>query len=103
MTEITARLSTALADRYKIERHLGEGGMATVYLAHDLKHDRPVAVKVLRPELAAVLGADRFIQEIKTLPLHDSGDADGFRFAVDERHHVIKDREPDGADPASTL
>ncbi len=58
MPEITARLSTALADRYRIERHLGEGGMATVYLAHDLKHDRPVAVKVLRPELAAVLGAE---------------------------------------------
>ncbi len=66
MSEITQRLSTALADRYKIERHLGEGGMATVYLAHDLKHDRPVAVKVLRPELAAVLGAERFVQEIKT-------------------------------------
>ncbi len=64
MTEITARLSTALADRYKIERHLGEGGMATVYLAEDLKHKRKVAVKVLRPELAAVLGAERFVQEI---------------------------------------
>ena len=80
MTEITSRLSTALADRYRIERHLGEGGMATVYLAHDLKHDRKVAVKVLRPELAAVLGVERFVQEIKTtaslrhpqvLPLHD--------------------------------
>ncbi len=55
MPEITARLSTALADRYKIERHLGEGGMANVYLAEDLKHHRKVAVKVLRPELAAVL------------------------------------------------
>ncbi len=53
MTEITSRLSTALADRYRIERHLGEGGMATVYLAEDLKHKRKVAVKVLRPELAA--------------------------------------------------
>ncbi len=91
MTEITGRLSTALADRYKIERHLGEGGMANVYLAHDLKHDRKVAVKVLRPELAAVLGAERFVQEIKTtanlhhphiLPLHDSGDADGFLYYV---------------------
>ncbi len=58
MTEITAKLSTALADRYQIERHLGEGGMATVYLAEDLKHKRKVAVKVLRPELAAVLGAE---------------------------------------------
>ena len=54
MTEITAKLSTALADRYQIERHLGEGGMATVYLAEDLKHKRKVAVKVLRPELAAL-------------------------------------------------
>ncbi len=84
MPEITSRLSTALADRYKIERHLGEGGMATVYLAEDLKHERKVAVKVLRPELAAVLGAERFLQEIKTtanlqhphiLPLFDSGEA----------------------------
>ncbi len=91
MPEITERLSTALADRYKIERHLGEGGMATVYLAEDLKHKRKVAVKVLRPELAAVLGAERFVQEITTtanlqhphiLPLHDSGDADGFLYYV---------------------
>ncbi len=66
MPEITSRLSTALADRYRIERHLGEGGMATVYLAEDLKHKRKVAVKVLRPELAAVLGAERFVQEITT-------------------------------------
>ncbi len=66
MTEITARLSTALADRYRIGRHLGEGGMATVYLAEDLKHKRKVAVKVLRPELAAMLGAERFVQKIKT-------------------------------------
>jgi serine/threonine-protein kinase len=86
MTEITSRLSTALADRYKIERHLGEGGMATVYLAQDLRHDRKVAIKVLRPELAAVLGAERFVQEIKTtanlqhphiLPLFDSGRTGG--------------------------
>ncbi len=91
MTEITGRLSTALADRYRIERHLGEGGMATVYLAEDLKHKRKVAVKVLRPELAAVLGAERFVQEITTtanlqhphiLPVHDSGDADGFLYYV---------------------
>ncbi len=58
MPEITSRLSTALADRYRIERHLGEGGMATVYLAEDLKHKREVAVTVLRSELAAVLGAE---------------------------------------------
>ena len=91
MTEITARLSTALANRYKIESHLGEGGMANVYLAQDVKHDRKVAVKVLRPELAAVLGAERFVQEIKTtanlqhphiLPLFDSGEADGFLYYV---------------------
>ena len=91
MPEITSRLSTALADRYKIERHLGEGGMATVYLAEDLKHKRKVAVKVLRPELAAVLGAERFVQEITTtanlqhphiLPLFDSGEADSFLYYV---------------------
>ncbi len=58
------RLATALATRYRIEHELGQGGMATVYLAQDLRHDRQVAIKVLRPELAAVLGADRFVQEI---------------------------------------
>jgi serine/threonine protein kinase len=76
------RLTAALADRYRIERELGQGGMATVYLAHDVRHDRKVAVKVLRPELAAVIGAERFLSEIKTtanlqhphiLPLFDSG------------------------------
>jgi len=86
-----ARLAAALGDRYRIERELGAGGMATVYLAADLKHDRKVAIKVLRPELAAVLGAERFVQEIKTtaalqhphiLPLHDSGTADGFLYYV---------------------
>jgi serine/threonine protein kinase len=89
MPEVTSRLSAALADRYRIERELGEGGMATVYLAEDLKNERKVALKVLKPELAAVLGADRFIHEIKTtaslqhphiLPLFDSGQADGFLF-----------------------
>ena len=78
------RLATALADRYTIERELGAGGMATVYLAQDLRHDRKVAIKVLRPELAAVIGAERFLSEIKTtanlqhphiLPLFDSGAA----------------------------
>jgi Tol biopolymer transport system component/tRNA A-37 threonylcarbamoyl transferase component Bud32 len=85
------RLTAALADRYRIERELGAGGMATVYLAQDLKHDRKVAVKVLRPELAAVIGADRFLSEIKTtanlqhphiLPLFDSGAADSFLYYV---------------------
>ncbi len=66
MTDQLDRLKAALADRYKIERQLGVGGMATVYLAEDLKHKRKVAVKVLRPELAAVLGAERFVQEITT-------------------------------------
>jgi serine/threonine-protein kinase len=61
MNEVTARLSTAIADRYRIECELGAGGMATVYLAHDVKHERKVALKVLRPELAAVIGAERFL------------------------------------------
>jgi len=85
------RLASALADRYRIERELGAGGMATVYLAHDIKHDRRVALKVLRPELAAVIGAERFLAEIKTtanlqhphiLALFDSGQVDGTVFYV---------------------
>jgi serine/threonine-protein kinase len=85
------RLAAALADRYRIEREIGEGGMATVYLAEDLKHDRSVALKVLKPELAALMGGERFLAEIKTtanlqhphiLPLFDSGEADGFLFYV---------------------
>ena len=91
LNSATERLNVALADRYRIERHLGAGGMATVYLAQDLKHDRKVAIKVLKPELAAVLGAERFVVEIKTtaalqhphiLPLFDSGSADGFLYYV---------------------
>jgi serine/threonine protein kinase/Tol biopolymer transport system component len=91
MPDLTARLTAALADRYRIERELGAGGMANVYLAQDLRHDRKVALKVLRPELAAILGGDRFLQEIKTtanlqhphiLPLHDSGEAGGQVFYV---------------------
>ena len=90
-TGASARLVSALADRYTIERELGAGGMATVYLAHDLKHDRQVAIKVLRPELAAVIGAERFLAEIKTtanlqhphiLPLFDSGEVEGTVFYV---------------------
>ena len=85
------RLAASLADRYTIERELGAGGMATVYLALDLKHQRKVALKVLKPELAAVLGAERFVQEITTtaalqhpqiLPLFDSGSAAGFLYYV---------------------
>ena len=64
--DVTSTLSASLAGKYRIEREIGAGGMAVVYLAHDLRHDRRVAVKVLRPELAAILGAERFLQEIKT-------------------------------------
>ena len=90
-SDAIAQLNEALAGRYTVDRELGAGGMATVYLAHDLKHDRKVALKLLKPELAAVLGADRFVQEIKTtaslqhphiLPLFDSGTAGGFLFYV---------------------
>ncbi len=86
MTDALTRLTTALADRYAFERELGAGGMATVYLAQDLKHNRRIAVKVLRPELAAVIGAERFLKEITTtanlqhphiLGLIDSGETDG--------------------------
>jgi eukaryotic-like serine/threonine-protein kinase len=82
-------LVDALRDRYAIERELGRGGMAMVYLARDLKHDRLVAVKVLRPDLAAVLGGDRFLREIRltaqlqhphVLPLLDSGEAAGILY-----------------------
>jgi Tol biopolymer transport system component len=85
------RLTTALADRYRLDRELGAGGMATVYLAHDLKHDRDVAIKVLHPDLGAALGGERFLSEIRTtarlqhphiLPLLDSGDADGLLYYV---------------------
>ena len=85
------RLHAALADRYVLERELGHGGMATVYLARDLRHGRLVAIKVLRPEIAAALGPERFLREIQTaarlthphiLPLHDSGEAAGSLFYV---------------------
>jgi eukaryotic-like serine/threonine-protein kinase len=65
MPELLGRLQAALADRYRLDREAGAGGMATVYLAQDIRHGRPVAVKVLRPELAAVIGAERFLAEIK--------------------------------------
>src|SRR5215216_5003728 len=91
MTEQVSRLAAALADRYRVERELGAGGMATVYLAEDLRHDRRVAIKVLRPELAAVIGAERFVREIQTiatlqhphiLGLIDSGEVEGTAYYV---------------------
>ena len=91
MTEPLERLTAALGDRYAIEREVGSGGMATVYLARDLKHDRLVALKVLKPELAATLGPDRFPREIRilaklqhpnVLPLHDSGESSGYLYYV---------------------
>ena len=90
-TDPLARLRAVLADRYTIGRELGRGGMAIVFLAQDQKHHRQVAIKVLKPELAAALGRDRFLREIETaaglnhphiLPLHDSGEADGFLYYV---------------------
>ena len=97
------QLSGALTDRYSIERELGRGGMATVFLAHDLKHNRNVAIKVLRAEVAQSVGAERFLQEIQLaaklahphiLPLFDSGDADGMLFYVmpNVEGHSLRDR-----------
>ena len=91
MDELLDRLQEALAGRYAIERELGAGGMATVYLAHDTRHNRKVAIKVMQPDLAALIGAERFLQEIETtanlqhpniLPLFDSGRVDGTVFYV---------------------
>jgi len=91
LQNVTEELRTALANRYVIESELGEGGMATVYLAHDTKHNRKVALKVMKPELAAMIGAERFLKEIEVtanlqhphiLPLHDSGEAQGFLYYV---------------------
>ena len=91
MPELLTRLQSALADRYRIDSEIGAGGMATVYLAQDLRHDRKVALKLLRPELSAVIGAERFLREIKLaaglthphiLPVYDSGDAGGLLFYV---------------------
>jgi serine/threonine-protein kinase len=91
MSDHLDRLKAALADKYAIEREIGAGGMATVYLAEDLRHRRQVAVKVLRPDLAAALGSERFIREIEVaaqlhhphiLPLYDSGESEGFLYYV---------------------
>ncbi len=107
-------LARALANRYALDRELGAGGMATVYLAQDLKHDRRVALKVLRPELAAVIGAERFLAEIKTtanlqhphiLPLFDSGVAESFLFyvmpyidGISLRDRIVRDQQLPVAD-----
>ncbi len=109
MPDILSRLQSALAGRYVVERELGRGGMATVFLAHDVKHDRMVALKVLHPELAASLGPERFLREIKVaarlnhphiLPLHDSGQAGELLYYVmpyveDEslRHRMNRDKQ----------
>ena len=86
MTNVLTRLAGSLADRYEVQRELGAGGMATVYRATDVKHQRDVAIKVLHPELGAALGSERFLSEIRTtarlqhphvLPLLDSGEAVG--------------------------
>ena len=91
MSELLDRLTRGLASRYTLDRELGQGGMAVVYLAHDLRHDREVAVKVLKPEISAQMGAERFLREIKLaaglthphiLPVFDSGEADGLLFYV---------------------
>src|SRR6476646_15594 len=89
MSEVEARAFPALSDRYQVLRKIGAGGMATVYLARDIKHNREVALKILRPELAAVLGSQRFLNEIgiaarldhpHILTLIDSGEANGFLY-----------------------
>ncbi|MGB5525265.1 MAG: serine/threonine-protein kinase, partial [Gemmatimonadota bacterium] len=91
MPDLLGRLQRALADRYAVASEIGRGGMATVFLAEDLRHRRKVAIKVLHPELAAAVGPERFLREIETvaslnhphvLPLHDSGEADGLLFFV---------------------
>ena len=91
MVDVAASLTAALAGKYKVERELGRGGMAIVFLAHDEKHDRPVAIKVLKPEIATSVGADRFLREIQVaaqlnhpciVALIDSGEADGLLYYV---------------------
>jgi serine/threonine-protein kinase len=103
MADPTARLTAVLAERYQIQRELGAGGMATVCLARDLRHHRPVALKVLRPDLAQTLGPERFLCEIEiaaalhhptSLPPYDSGEAGGFLFYVMpfEENRSLRDR-----------
>jgi eukaryotic-like serine/threonine-protein kinase len=107
VADVLDLLRTALAERYAVERLIGEGGMATVYLANDIRHERRVAIKVLRPELAVSIGADRFLREIKLaaqlqhpniLPLYDSGEVAGFLYYVmpfveGESLRALMDRE----------
>src|SRR5262245_51479628 len=111
------RITTALADRYRIDREIGRGGMATVFLGHDLRHDRRVAIKVLHPDLSAVIGTERFLAEIKTtaglqhphiLPLFDSGTADGLLYFVmpfveGESLRAVLDREKQLAIPVAAM
>src|SRR5215212_894706 len=91
MSDEVARVTSAVADRYQIDREIGRGGMATVYLARDIRHNRNVALKVLNPELGAVLGVERFLAEIRVtanlqhpnlLPLFDSGEVNGLLYYV---------------------
>jgi serine/threonine-protein kinase len=91
MPDLRSRLASGLTSRYSLDRELGQGGMAVVFRAHDLRHDREVALKVLRPEISAEIGAERFLREIKLaaglthphiLPVFDSGEADGLLFYV---------------------
>src|SRR6476469_10236091 len=105
----SARLAASLSDRYRLDREIGQGGMAVVFLAEDLRHGRKVAIKVLHPELSAVLGGDRFLAEIKVtanlqhphiLGLIDSGDADGLLYYVmpyvageSLRARLVRDRQ----------
>ena len=109
MTTLQQRLESGLGPRYVIERELGQGGMAVVFLARDMRHDRRVAVKVLRPEISAEVGAERFLREIKMaaglthphiLPVFDSGEADGLLFYVmpnmegrSLREHLDRERQ----------
>src|SRR6476469_9313228 len=106
------RLTDALGDRYRVEALVGRGGMATVYRAVDLRHDRPVAIKVMNPDFAETVGRDRFLREVRVtaglshphiLALHDSGDADGLLFYVMPFVEGVSLRERIGAEPPLSL
>ena len=103
MPELLTRLQSALSDRYRLEREIGAGGMATVYVAHDIRHDRRVALKVLRPELAAVIGAERFLAEIHP---HRQPAAlahpPAVRFGRGRLLSLLRDAVRAGRDPART-